>query len=140
MTSFLIVLFSFMGFSQTDWKLSKNEADISVFTRNIEGSKFKEFKATMTINASLDKIIRVLVDGTNLKKWNYKVSYSKTLERNKNVYYIYMLNDFAWPVKNRDHVSKLTVSNLSSGAVKINIESTQKKYPEQEGIIRVTNF
>ena len=51
-----------------------------------------------------------------------------------------MYNDFPWPIKDRDHVSKLTFLKLKDNSVKVKINSSPESYPKQLGAIRLTNF
>ena len=50
----------------TDWKLRKDEAGIRIFTRNVEGSPFQEFKAVVTIkNTTITGVLDVIMDVKN---------------------------------------------------------------------------
>ena len=51
-----------------------------------------------------------------------------------------MYNDFPWPIKNRDHISKLTVSFPSSTSIKVGIESFPDYIPKKDGVVRVKIF
>ena len=50
----------------TDWKLRKDAGGVKIFTRNIEGSPFEEFRGMVTItNTSLTKVLDVITDVKN---------------------------------------------------------------------------
>lgn len=138
----IVFLTSFwFAFSQSNWKLEKNEEGIQVFTRKKEGYAVKEYKATMVVKSSKTKLLKTIVNGDSLQYWTYKTNTSELLNRESDsVYYVYMYNDFPWPVKNRDHVSKLTVSYPDKTSVKVKIESAPEYIKEKENTLRVTNF
>lgn len=137
----LIASISFSCYSQSNWELAKEENDIRIFVRPKEGSSIKEYKAVTNINTSLTNLVHKLTNGNALKNWNYKTSESKLLTKESDsVYIVYMYNDFPWPVKNRDHISKLKVITLNENTIKIEITSEANRVPKKEGIIRVRKF
>lgn len=137
----LIASISFSCYSQSNWELVKEDHDIQIFVRPKEGSSIKEYKAVTNINTSLTNLVDKLTNGDALKNWNYKTSESKLLTKESDsTYIVYMYNDFPWPVKNRDHISKLEVLTLNENTIKIEITSVANRVPKKEGIIRVRKF
>ena len=139
---FLFIVVSF-GFSQAQikWTLNKNENNIKVYSRVVNGSNFKEYKAVTLIKAPMDSIVSVLVDGDNLKKWNYKTTKSALLESTSdNEFTVYMYNDMPWPAKNRDHISRLKLYSVNDSIVRINIKSLPNRLPIKKGVVRVVHF
>lgn len=140
---FLLLLFSYFlsGHSQSFWKLEKDASGIQVYTRNVNVSSIKEYKATTLIKTTLESLVSKIIDGTHLKDWNYKTTKSRLLEKKSdNEYLVYMYNDLPWPAKNRDHVSELKVDVVNSLLTKISIKSSPKKLNQKRGVIRVVNF
>lgn len=141
--SYLFLFLFSIAFShaQYKWSIKKDENGIKVYTRVVRGSKFKEYKATTLINAPIDSIIAVLVDGDNFKKWNYKTTTSTLLSRvSNNEFVVYMFNDMPWPAKNRDHISGLTLYKVNDSLAKIDIKSLPNRLPLNNNIIRVVDF
>lgn len=138
----LTLFFSFQFLvAQDNWKLSKSKQGIQVFVKEKLGYAIKEYKAEMTLKSTRDKLLKMILNGDSLKFWTYKTDRSKLLKKKADtVYYVYMYNDFPWPVKNRDHVSKLTVSYPSKTSTKVTIESSPKYISEKPGVVRVVDF
>jgi len=140
---FYILLFNgfFFSFSQSVWELEKDELGIQVYTRAVKTSSIKEYKATTIVKASIKSLVDKIIDGEQLKKWNYKTITSELLEKkDKNKYIIYMYNNLPWPAKDRDHVSELEVIAVSDSLTKVAIKSDAKRIPEKKGVIRVVEF
>ena len=129
------------GYSQSVWELEKDASGIQVYTRNVNVSSIKEYKATTLIKTSLKSLVNKIIDGEHLKDWNYKTTKSRLLEKKSdNEYLVYMYNDLPWPAKNRDHISELKLDVVSSLLIKIRIKSVPKTLTENRGVIRVVNF
>jgi len=140
---FYILFFNgfFFSFSQSVWKLEKDESGIQVYTRAVKTSSIKEYKATTIVKASIKSLVDKIIDGEHLKDWNYKTTKSRLLERkSENECLVYMYNDLPWPAKNRDHISELKLDVVNSLLTKISIKSVPKKLKEKNGVIRVDNF
>ena len=65
----LLALTSGTVFSASNWKKEFMKNGISVYTRPIEGSSFKEFKGVGMIHASMEACQKVLMDIPNLTIW-----------------------------------------------------------------------
>lgn len=136
-----IFFFGFNSYSQ-EWSLKKNKNGIKVYTRKLEAKKLLEYKAIILVKASPEEVLHTIIDGNNLWKWNYKTSKSKTIKKiSDDEYVIWMKNDFNWPVKNRDHVSRLKVSTFGKGSYKITVTSENSKMvAAKKGMIRINDF
>lgn len=92
------------------WKLESDAAGVKVYSRAIEGSQFRQIKATTEINASLEAVISILTDYTNYKLWMNNITDSQIIEQAADtVHYVYAYEDTPWPVQNRYCVSKMTL-------------------------------
>jgi hypothetical protein len=117
-TSLLFVFFATNGFTQSQWELQKDENNIKVWTKDVEGSSFKEFKAETTLKTSLENIVSVFLDIPNMSKWYDRVEKVTLHEKITDLEAIYII-DFAlpWPVKDR----------ISSVRAKLTYEPGQQK-------------
>jgi hypothetical protein len=139
---FLINL-PFWSYTQT-WELEKNKHQIQIYSKVLDTSSHKYYKAITHIKPkiSLQQISRVLTDGDKLKEWNYKMTQSKLLAHPRDhEYVIWMYNNFIWPVKDRDNISNLKVSQATAQKIIIDI-SPEKNFhmPLKKNVIRMTNF
>lgn len=127
--------------AQDDWKLAKDSKGIKIYTKNREGFSVKEYKAITRINSTREELLKTILNGDSLQYWTYKTDDSKLLKKESDsLYYVYMYNDFPWPVKNRDHISKLIVSYPSENSTMVSIESSPKYIPNKKGVVRVVDF
>lgn len=134
-------LISLSGLSQSDWRLIKDSQGIQVYVRTNDSTKFKEYKATMVVKASLDKVLQIMMDADKLKKWNYQTTKSYLVKKiSDSEQIVYLENDMPWPVQNRDVVARMSVQHPTSNIFKIDLLSATEAVPEKDRIIRVKNF
>uniref|UniRef100_UPI0037DC3AD9 START domain-containing protein n=1 Tax=Zhouia sp. PK063 TaxID=3373602 RepID=UPI0037DC3AD9 len=123
--------------------MKKDKNGIKVYTRTLDSTKFNEYKAVMQVKAPLDSVLKTITDGNELVKWCAYTSDSKVLETiNKNQYILWVKNDMPWPIKNRDHVSIVTIKHQKNGDITIDLDPETAKFkPDPESsTIRITNF
>jgi len=137
-----IAFFFAVNGSSQEWTLKKDKNGIKVYTRKSEFSKLFEFKAITQVKTSMEMALKTITDGDNLWKWNYKTLKSKTIIKvSKNESIIWMENDFRWPVKNRDNVSKLEIEPIENEGYRINISAAPTNIMRPiKNNIRITNF
>jgi hypothetical protein len=88
------------------WKLRKDENDIKIYTRSVEGTSFDEFKAIVTIpNTSLDAVLDILLDVENYSSLIADCADARILLRKGKYYDIHYFRIMApWPIKDRDAI------------------------------------
>jgi len=96
----IVILFS--------WELKKNENGIQVFTRNVENSKYDEFKAQITVNKPFEKVKKMLLNFKDYPKWQKKIENIEV----KNGYMLKEL-DFPFPLSNRFAFYKINIKQTS---------------------------
>ena len=94
----------------TDWKLRKDDSEILIYTRRIEGSDFDEFKGIVKIlNTTVAAVLDTILD---VKSYTTLISdciEAKILLQKGKYYDIHYIEIKApWPVKNRDSVHEST--------------------------------
>jgi len=82
---------------QSNWKIAKEKNGIIVYTRNIAGSSYKEFKGEVNIKASLTQLLNFIKKPEHCPDWQYKCIYKLRL----NDSYIYKLSNLPWPLNDR---------------------------------------
>lgn len=146
------------GMADTDWALVKEEAGITVYTRDVASSPVKQFKASADISASLASVLAVMLDSDACAKWIYRCKEAKVLKQNKfGDSYVYRTVDLPWPVTDRDivmhkqvtqdPVSKtITIKNISmpdavprTKLVRMEVsESLYTLEPRKDGTVKLT--
>jgi len=102
---YFLLLLQFQVVGQEPWELVKDKEGIQVFTRANTVSSFKEFKATMRIEAGVNEFLAVLYDVEGLSDWAYNIIESKLLHRPDDMSQIYYaVAKTPWPYKDRDGI------------------------------------
>ena len=101
----------------TDWKLRKEESGVKVFTRNIAGSPFEEFRGVVTItNTSLTGVLDVIMDVKNYPVNFPNCGSAKVLEQKGKYSDIHYITIKApWPVTDRDAIYEATTTFSNEG-------------------------
>jgi hypothetical protein len=121
-----------------EWTLAKQENGIEVYTRPVEGSGIKEFKAIAEVDSSVDGILNLLRDSNRFHTWFPNTPSSKLLGVNGDVRYQYSTMGTPWPISDRDNVLRSeSKRHETSGVVDILVTVAPDYYPEQENLVRV---
>lgn len=136
--SLFLVLFSFFEISA--WELKKDSEGIQVFTRQIEGSQLREFKAVTVYKGSLKSIVAVMRDPDAACSWFPDCREFRLLKVNSPFSSVgYMRIKAPFPVSDRDNITQTVLSqDKKSKAVRISITAFPKYIPETSGVVRVT--
>jgi hypothetical protein len=139
---FLFIAFTFAGFAQYNWKLSKDKDGIKVFESSTNNSNYKTIKVECTISGSYDKLIDVLTDVAHHKDWIYNNKNAYLLKKlNLNEFYYYSETYLPWPMSNRDAVAHLKIIRDTLNRFLNVVEVGEPNYvPEKSGIVRVPRF
>lgn len=135
----LLLLISVCAIAQEEWHLKKDKSGVKVYTKHVEGSGLKAIKATTTFDCDLSTCVAVLKDIPHLIelfpdcKRTEKVTQSETAQ----IHYLHL--DAPWPVTDRDATFLLEYEYLpETESVFIQADIINDKYPEQDGLIRLT--
>lgn len=98
----LVLLSFFINFSchaqaTSAWVLAKEKKGITVYTRTLANSNYKEFKAEVNISANLTDVLHFIKDPKRCPAWQYKCIYKLQLSEG----YIYKLSNLPWPLNDR---------------------------------------
>lgn len=124
-------------YSQYSWEIDKNEEGIKVYTKTLNDSNFKAFKAIMTVTATTDEILKTLKNANDYSEWYGYTKASILLKQEQSVQYNYIETKFPWPYRNRDMVYKMSIDTLMSGEIKISLEGIPNYIPEKKGKVRM---
>lgn len=143
MIKFLLILFfMFSGFvfQQRPWELAINKEGIKVYTRKTDSAAIKEYKVTMRVSAPIDTVLKKVLDIKKLKYWSYRIAESDLVKKiNDSTWIFYIHNDVEWPVKDRDHVSKVQLQKRSE-VYKVVLTPYNNLVSEKKDIVRIKRF
>jgi hypothetical protein len=126
----------------TDWKLRRDETGVQVYTRNVQGSPFEEFKAVVTIsNTTLTGVLDVIMD---VKKYpvNFPNCGSSEVLVQKSKYddIHYITIDAPWPVTDRDAIYEAaTTLSVDGKHARVKLSPHGDYIKEKPNLIRVHN-
>ena len=125
--------------AQSDWEEQRNEAGITIFTRDLEDFAFKEFKAVAILDCQPEEILNLVRDFENAPQWNYKTIRAEVLKKvSPAEYFIYYEIEMPWPLDNRDLIAHLRLTqNKFTKEARIIVESIHDYLPEKEGLVRI---
>ncbi len=134
-----LFLTGFLVWAGQDWVFAKKENGITVHTRVIQGSSFKEFKGEAEITGTLPAFVAVLQDVDNYESFFESALNPKLLKRPSETVQIHYLETKApWPVSNRDGIYQYDYKyNKAKKEVTISIKALPNYIDKKDGIIRV---
>ncbi|MDX1961006.1 MAG: START domain-containing protein [Leptospiraceae bacterium] len=137
------ILLSFLlSISVYAWDLKKDSEGIKVYTRSVENSGLKEFKAITIHQGTLSSIVAVLGDEGAFATWYPDCKESRRLKTNSDTDFIgYLILSAPFPVSNRDSITQIKISqDKNTKVVTMTINALPTYLPEKEGLIRVTKI
>ena len=124
---------------EAKWILAKDEENIKVYTRKVEGTNLKEFKGVVTIKASLTSLVVLVSDAAAAPEWLANCSETAVLKQiSTKEFYTYSLSKAPWPVADRDSIVHNLISQDRDTLV-VTIKQTGKpdRIKEKKNITRV---
>ena len=142
MSKFSLVLSVFFFLpSSAKWTLLRNEDNIKLYTRKVEGYKIKEVKASTTFNAPIKTLEDLLRDIENHTDWFDECQKSEVLKRiSKNEAYVRFVLRVPFPFRNRDIVTKLKFKKISKTKFKVYVMNKPNYIPKKRGLVRTPYF
>jgi START domain len=136
---FLFSLSAVKGYSQYNWKLSKDKDGIKVYQSEKENSDFKSIKVECVLQGTYAKLIAALTDVSRQKEWVYKSKLSYMLKKNSPYdFYYYTETSIPWPMSNRDAVVHMIIAQDSLHRfLKITATGVPGYIPEKSAKVRV---
>ncbi len=119
------------------WELKKDASGIKIYVKPVEGSKFKEFRAEMTVTADISGIVATIKDVGKYKEWVEDVKEIELLKSDESNIYYYAESLVPWPLDNRDMVYHLNFVKVNNTEIQINVTGLRNYIPRKEGIVRM---
>lgn len=129
-------------FAQNVWKTSLVRDGITIETRPVAGSAFKEFRATMVSKTSLEKASQVMQDISGYTRWMKDCKEAKRIETiSPTSGVIYSLQSTPWPIAPREAIVKYTYrKSTQPPAFSIFLEAAPDAMPPQSGHVRISQL
>ncbi len=135
----LLTLFHCSPSFAQEWKLTKDENGIKVYTRLPEGSKLEEVRATVRVKATLSAFTALLKDVEGYKDWAYNCVESKIVKAIADTAQCYYTHtDLPWPVSDRDLIFRSSLKqDAKTLVIKTNSHAVPHLLDEREDIVRI---
>ena len=122
-----------------NWKLAKEKNGVTVFTRDSDKTKIKEFRAVTYIDTDLSSLVAVFLDIPAMEEWVRDCKSSQLIAENSDGELLYYLEVKApFPFDNRDLVQHLAVhQDPASQEVTIELQNRPNSVPRKDNIVRM---
>jgi len=125
---------------EEDWELKKEDDGIKVYTRAVEGTNIKEFKASTIINASSESLYEIILDVENYPKWIEDVEYAEKLYHKENQIGMYYQLSLPWPMKDRDLAIVSNINRNTDNSILFELEGKSELMADDDEFIRISNI
>lgn len=135
---FVLILPTFTLNGQSDWDLATDEDGIQVYTRPVEGSNYREFKAIMEVDASKHALLAVFKSVDEMSTWLPKCQNIELLEKD-NFWHQVIYNEIHVPIlQNRDMVLEMNITHDDlTSAIRIDMANLPDLIPEKRKKTRI---
>lgn len=137
--AFLLLFSETPLFAQPSWELKKDEDNIQVFVKKVEGSSHHAFRGKMTLQTTINTIVAAITDVKSFPSWMPNTIETRVLESKEGKVSIYYLAaDAPWPVKDRDGIYQFTYhQEEATEKTTIGVKCLPDYLPEKEGRLRI---
>ena len=118
------------------WDARKDKNGIKVFAREIQGSKFPAYKASMTMEGPMLPFINMFLDVPTYKNWMHgttKSELKQSIGPGENI--IYMVSGNPFPVADRDYCAHTTITQAED--LKVTMKWSLHDCPASKNAVRV---
>jgi hypothetical protein len=140
--SAFVFLFVNVSLQGQHWELARDENNIKVYTAYSDSSKYKLIKVEAQMQGTVRKLMKILKDVGNDRKWIYNTKEShllKTIDDNELLYYTE--THLPWPCSNRDAVIRMHFFwDSAKNILKVKARGEPHFVPEVSGKMRVPLF
>lgn len=138
---FFFLPFNLLIAQNEDWKLSKQADKISVFTRNVAETNFKEVRSVTQMAIAAPDLLELVNDYSSIQPWRYKVKEMKLLDGDPmGAHYLYFVLDLPIPLSDRDFVLQIDTERKADGRILINFDAVSDQLPVQKGKVRMNKM
>jgi hypothetical protein len=124
------------------WKQSLARNGITIHTRQVPGSAFKEFRATMTVDTTLARATVIMENVPGYTQWMKDCKEARLLKKlSATSGIIYSLQSAPWPIAEREAVVRYTLKKMTSPqALLVRIAAEPSTLPATPGKVRISTL
>ncbi len=138
----LSLITSLTATAQKQWKLTKNQDGIKIFTADDGVTKFKSVRVQCVLEGTVSKLASILRNVKAYDGWIYKTKQAYILKQtNASDFVYYLETNMPWPVKNRDGIYHLKMNyDSANGKLDITGASEPTLIPVKEDLVRISTI
>ena len=123
---------------QQGWELHAESDGVRVYLREVEGERFKQFRATVEIKAAPETVFAWIKDVSGYCQWTADCGGAVLLQQvSANEEIAHLISDAPWPVQDRDTVFHRRLSETQQGGLVPSFVAEAEHLPLQDCCIRV---
>ena len=124
-----------------EWELQKEEDNIQVYFKNVDGSDIQAFMGRMEMNASVSSIVKVMKSEETCVDWVEGCINAQDLDGGTfKQSFQYGVNHLPWPADDRDYVNEaITVHDKETGDIVITLKAVEGHVPVED-YVRLTKM
>jgi hypothetical protein len=135
----ILFLFPMMAFAQ-DWKFVRQKEDITIWMTPPTQERSRIYKAEMTLNLDIQKVVDLIQDSKRGTKWIHRTILFEEIQRkSSNVWHTYSEIEMPFPFENKDLITKNELIQNDS-VFYISLKSTPNLIEEKSGKSRIKHF
>ncbi len=127
------------NFAQTDWELKKESDGVKVYTREVEGSTLKAFKAEAVMEGKLSSFVGVLQDVESYIFLFNDMTEATVIEMTDTFHIHVTETNVPWPVNDRYGVYSNSYSQrYDHKTVTVKVKALEGYISDRKGKVRIT--
>ena len=112
--------------SATAWRLDRDRQGIQVYTRHYPGSRYRAYRAEMTLEGTMVPYLKVFEDVPGYRHWMHTTVISELVEQPADhEKHVYMVNR-NFPITDRDYYASLKMSQDEQGVIRVSWDLLDK--------------
>ena len=132
-----ILLIFLPNLEENQWELSLDKDDVVVYTRQLETSRFNEFRAETKTHGSIEKFKKIITDIKNYPEWVPDCKSAKIVENpNENNIIYHLKLKVPFPFANRDIIQQIKL-NETGDKLEVEIVNYPNKIAEVKNYVRM---
>lgn len=140
LSGIFFLFYSWQINARDGWVLELEKEGVRVYTQLDASSPYKQIKVTTTINASMEKVMEVLLAFNRYNSWVNHVTESYLINQaDPTTFYVFTLEDAAWPMQNRYQVSKIEVERSSTSSI-VHFRSVPNYIEKRKDAIQIKQY
>jgi hypothetical protein len=122
---------------KSEWNLRKDKIGIQVYSREVEGLAYREFKGIVEIESTLAATLALLDDTEACVDWLYRCESARILQRSGiRQRHVYQVSDLPFPAATRDAIIKVELLDYKTGSIRVALQSAPD-FIEATSLVRI---